>query len=35
MKIKKISVSESKYYLEFDCIRLVYEDGDLVGWYRP
>ena len=35
MKIKKISVSESKYYLEFDGIRLVYEDGGLVGWYRP
>ena len=35
MKIKKIVVSGSKYYLEFDCIRLIYEDEKLIGWYRP
>ena len=22
-------------YKELDQIRLVYEDGDLIGWYRP
>lgn len=22
-------------YKELDGIRLVYEDGELVGWYRP
>lgn len=35
MKMKKIIVSENKYYLEFDGIRLVYEEGELIGWYRP
>lgn len=32
---KRIEVSERKYYIEIDKIRLVYEDGELVGWYRP
>ena len=22
-------------YIELDLIRLVYEDGELIGWYRP
>ncbi len=35
MKTKKIVVSENKYYLEFDGIRLVYEENHLVGWYIP
>ena len=35
MKTKKIVVSDSKYYIEFDKIRLVYEDEELVGWYIP
>lgn len=30
-----IIVNERKYYIELDCIRLIYEDGELVGWYRP
>lgn len=30
-----IVVSDRKYYIEIDQIRLVYEDGILVGWYRP
>lgn len=34
-KTKKIIVDERKYYIEIDKIRLVYEDGELVGWYRP
>lgn len=35
MKMKKIVVSENKYYLEFDGIRLIYEGDELVGWYMP
>ena len=35
MKTKKIVVSENKYYLEFDGIRLIYEENRLVGWYMP
>lgn len=35
MKIEKITVSDSKYYLEFDGIRLIFEDEKLIGWYRP
>lgn len=35
MKIEKIIISDSKYYLEFDGIRLIFEDEKLVGWYRP
>lgn len=31
----KIPVSENKYYYEFDGIRLIIEDGELVGWYDP
>lgn len=31
----KIVVNERKYYVELDGIRLIYEDGELVGWYRP
>lgn len=23
------------YYVDLDQIRLVFEDGKLVGWYRP
>lgn len=30
-----IIVSERKYYIEIDQIRLIYEGGKLVGWYRP
>ena len=30
-----IVVNERKYYIELDQIRLVYEDGKMVGWYRP
>lgn len=22
-------------YVDLDLIRLVYEDGELIGWYRP
>lgn len=32
---EKIIVDERKYYIEIDCIRLIYEDDKLVGWYRP
>lgn len=31
----KIIVDDCKYYIELDQIRLVYEDDELVGWYRP
>lgn len=31
----RIDVDERKYYIEIDQIRLIYEDGELVGWYRP
>ena len=31
----KIPVSENKYYYEFDGIRLIIENGELVGWYNP
>jgi hypothetical protein len=33
--MKKIIVNDRKYYVEIDQIRLVYEDDELVGWYRP
>ena len=33
--IKKIEVNDRKYYVEFDKIRLIFEDGTLVGWYSP
>lgn len=33
--MKKIVVNERKYYIEIDQIRLIYEDGKLIGWYRP
>ena len=26
---------EHRWYIEIDQIRLIYEDGELVGWYRP
>lgn len=32
---KEIQVSENKVYYEFDGIRLIYDCGVLVGWYRP
>ena len=32
---KKIIVNDRKYYIEIDRIRLIYEDGTLVGWYSP
>lgn len=35
MKTEKIVVNEHKYYIEFDQIRLIYEDDELIGWYRP
>lgn len=28
-------VSDRKFYVDVDNIRLVYEDDKLVGWYRP
>lgn len=28
-------VDPRKEYVELDGIRLVYEEGQLVGWYRP
>ena len=33
--MKKIIVNERKYYIEIDQIRLIYEDDELIGWYRP
>lgn len=30
-----IPVNERKYYIEIDGIRLIYEEGELVGWYSP
>ena len=35
MKTDKIIINERKYYIELDKIRLIYEDDELVGWYRP
>ena len=35
VRTMRIDVSENKYYIEFDGIRLVYEDDKLVGWYEP
>lgn len=36
---KKIIVNDRKYYIHIpfslDGINLIYEDGVLVGWYRP
>ena len=32
---KIIIVNGRKYYIELDKIRLIYEDDELVGWYRP
>lgn len=32
---RMIIASETKTYYEFDGIRLVYEYGELIGWYRP
>lgn len=32
---KRIDVNDRKYYLEIDKIGLVYEEGELVGWYSP
>ena len=32
---KKIEVSDRKFYIEIDNLRLVYEDGELVGYYNP
>ena len=32
---KKIEVSDRKYYVEIDKLRLVYEDGEIVGYYNP
>lgn len=31
----RIDVNESKFYIEIDQIRLIYENDVLVGWYRP
>lgn len=30
-----IYVSENKFYIEIDGIRLIYEDNKLTGWYEP
>ncbi len=30
-----IYVSENKFYIEIDNIRLIYEDNKLTGWYEP
>lgn len=35
INMKKIIVNERKYYVELDRIHLIYEDGELVGWYNP
>lgn len=35
MKTNKIIVNERKHYIELDKIRLIYEDDELVGWYKP
>ena len=32
---KIIFVNEHKFYYEFDGIRLIYEDNQLIGWYNP
>ena len=32
---KKIEVSDRKFYVEIDKLRLVYEDNELVGYYNP
>lgn len=32
---EKIIVNDRKFYVEIDKLRLVYEDGELVGWYNP
>ena len=32
---RMIIVSETKKYYEFDGIRLIFEDNQLIGWYRP
>lgn len=26
---------EHRWYIEIDQIRLIFEEGELVGWYRP
>jgi hypothetical protein len=33
--MKIVEVSESKYYLELDGMRLIYEEEQLIGWYLP
>ena len=30
-----IYVSENKFYIEIDNIRVIYEDNKLTGWYEP
>lgn len=32
---KYIQVTETGSYYEFDGIRLIFEEGILIGWYRP
>lgn len=32
---KYIQVNEVRSYYEFDGIRLIFEEGILIGWYRP
>jgi hypothetical protein len=34
LKAKKIDVYD-KYYIEIGKIRLIFECGKYVGWYRP
>ena len=31
----EIIVNDRKFYIEIDRLRLVYEDGELVGYYNP
>lgn len=32
---KRIDVSENKYYIEINGIRIIYENDSLLGWYNP
>lgn len=35
VKGRRIKARGGKCYLEFDNMRLVCEDGEVIGWYRP
>lgn len=34
-KMKVINSENDKTYIEFDGIRLIIQDGELIGWYEP